>query len=127
MEYQFDKMVDLSGRAVQYPANNKKLPMICIAKNGSTFQAITGQRPYVEQQKHKRRFHEAEIVVEAKRPNPTVDWNNAMHEANTTFSKDCVKRFKRTVCFNSPDDADKFKNTLKQMLTNNIVMSQKIE
>jgi prophage antirepressor-like protein len=120
-----DKMVDLSGRAVQYPANNKKLPMICIAKNGTTFQAITGQRPYVEQQKHKRRFDEAEIIVETKRPNPTVDWNNAMHEANTTFSKDSVKRFKRTVNFESSEDADKFKNTLQQMLTNNIVISQK--
>nr|AIL25160.1 bro-c [Mamestra brassicae multiple nucleopolyhedrovirus] len=114
-----DKMVDLSDRAVQYPANEKKLPMICIAKNGTTFEAITGQRPYVEQQKHKRSFDEANIIVEEKRPNPVVDWNNAMHEASLTFNKDNVKRFKRSVYFDVPADADKFKNMLQQMLINN--------
>ncbi|AAM09198.1 BRO-e [Mamestra configurata nucleopolyhedrovirus A] len=114
-----DRMVDLSGRAVQYPANDKKLPMICIAKNNTTFQAITGQRPYVEQQKHKRSFDEADIIVEEKRPNPVVDWNNAMHEASLKFSKDNVKRLKRSVYFDLPADADKFKIMLQQMLTNN--------
>ncbi|WBB27293.1 BRO-D [Mythimna sequax nucleopolyhedrovirus] len=114
-----DKMVDLSDRAVQYPANEKKLPMICIAKNGTTFEAITGQRPYVEQQKHKRSFDQANIIVEEKRPNPVVDWNNAMHEASLTFSKDHVKRLKRSVYFDVPEDADKFKNMLQQMLVNN--------
>ncbi|ACI28785.1 BRO-C [Agrotis ipsilon multiple nucleopolyhedrovirus] len=111
-----DKMVDMSGRVVQYPANDKKLPMICIARNGNMFRAITGQRPYVERQKLKRLLDNDQIVVEAKRPNPTVDWNNAVHEVDTAYPKESVKRLKRALSFESSDDADKFSDTLHTML-----------
>ncbi|AUV65346.1 BRO-F [Alphabaculovirus myunipunctae] len=112
-----DRMVDLSCRAVQYPVDANKMPMLCIARSGNTFHAIAGQRPYVEQQK--RRFFDADIVVESKRPNPTLDWNNVVHEANVSFDKQRVKRFKRTLSFESGYDADKFKNTLQIMLSSN--------
>ncbi|AIZ48630.1 bro-a [Agrotis segetum nucleopolyhedrovirus B] len=116
-----DKMVDLSGRVVHYPVNDKKLPMICIARSGNTFHAITGQRPYVEQQKLKRHLDTHTIVVEAKRPNPTVDWNNAVHEVDTAFPKESVKRTKRTLSFESCKDADEFNNTLHNMLVGTTV------
>ena len=121
-----DKMVDLSGRVVHYPANDKKLPMICIARSGNTFQAITGQRPYVERQKLKRRLDTNKIVVEAKRPNPTVDWNNAVHEVDIAFPKESVKRTKRTLSFESCKDADEFNDTLHNMLVDTTVKCSNI-
>jgi prophage antirepressor-like protein len=115
-----DKMVDLSDRAVQYPANAKKLPTICVAKTGNTFYAITGQRSYVEQQKHKRRLADSDIIVNTKRPNPTVDWNNIMHEVCAVFDTANVKCSKRSLSFESSNSADKFKNMLQHMLSANV-------
>nr|AFS51988.1 DekiORF111 [Dendrolimus kikuchii nucleopolyhedrovirus] len=111
-----DRMVDLAGRAVQYPADQNKMPVLCVAQQGNAFSAITGQRAYVQQQKHKRGIDADRIVVEQTRPNPTLDWNNAMEHLRTEFDGERVKRRKREVLFESDEDARQFANRLKRML-----------
>nr|UIX56269.1 BRO-e [Hyphantria cunea nucleopolyhedrovirus]UIX56415.1 BRO-e [Hyphantria cunea nucleopolyhedrovirus] len=105
------KMVDLSGRAVQYPADERKHPVLCVARDGTTFTAIAGQKAYVQSQKHKRHIDAASVVAEATRPNPTVDWNNATHQLP-------AKKTKRAISFESEEDAQQFEARLKQLLNN---------
>jgi prophage antirepressor-like protein len=111
-----DKVVDLSDRAVEYPVNSNKLPVLCVAKDGKTFHAITGQKAYVERQKNKRNINDDSIVVEAKRPNPTVDWNNVVHRVQTQFDRAAVTRSSRSLSFESDENAERFSSTLKEML-----------
>ncbi|AIE47808.1 bro [Peridroma alphabaculovirus] len=120
-----DKMVDLSDRAVQYPQNANKVPVLCVARQGTTFEAITGQQPYVQRQKNKRSFAEANIVVESRRPNPIVDWNNAVYEADSAFGKNNVKRLKRSLYFDSSEDAALFEDRLKTMLQSRNLLNKK--
>ncbi|QDL57079.1 BRO-C [Dione juno nucleopolyhedrovirus] len=105
------KMVDLSGRAVQYPADERKQPVLCVARDGTTFTAIAGQKAYVQTQKHKRHIVAASVVAEAVRPNPTVDWNNATHQLP-------AKKSKRSISFESEEDAQQFEARIKQLLNN---------
>nr|AFS52017.1 DekiORF140 [Dendrolimus kikuchii nucleopolyhedrovirus] len=107
-----NKMVDLSERAVQYPADERKHPVLCVARDGTTFTAIAGQRTYVQQQKHKLNIGGGDIVLETKRPNPTVDWNNATHQVHAT------KRSKRSISFESQEDAQQFEDRIKYLLNN---------
>lgn len=111
-----EKVIDLSDRAVEYPVNEKKQPVLCIAKDeaGTTFTAIAGQRPYVDQQKSKRGITESNIVHESKRPNPQVDWNNATH--HITEQRVPVKRSKRSLSFESTEDAARFEERVQRML-----------
>ncbi|AKR14235.1 baculovirus repeated open reading frame c [Dasychira pudibunda nucleopolyhedrovirus] len=106
-----NKIVDLSGRAVQYPADERKHPVLCVARDGTTFTAIAGQKAYVQSQKHKRHIDAASVVLEATRPNPTVDWNNATHRLP-------AKRTKRAISFDSEEDARQFEERIKQLLQN---------
>nr|AQT27382.1 BRO-d [Bombyx mori] len=105
------KMIDLSDRAVQYPADKRKHPVLCVTRDGTTFTAITGQKTYVESQKHKRNIDAANIVVENIRPNPTVDWNNATDRLQS-------KRSKRSISFDSLEEAQQFENRIKYLLKN---------
>nr|AEZ36165.1 BRO-A1 [Autographa californica multiple nucleopolyhedrovirus] len=105
------KVVDLSDRAVQYPADKRKHPVLCVTRDGTTFTAITGQKTYVENQKHKRNINVANIVVENIRPNPTVDWNNATDRLQ-------AKRSKRSISFGSLEEAQQFENRIKYLLKN---------
>ncbi|AIU41290.1 bro-3 [Sucra jujuba nucleopolyhedrovirus] len=118
------KVVDLSGRAVQYPVDKKKQPVLCVAREGTTFHAITGQCSYVEKQKNKRGLSTNDIILETKRPNPTVDWNNVVHEADTNFDKNVLKKKKRSLSFDSEDDAQQFENKLKYLLNLDLVKKQ---
>ncbi|QVU21319.1 bro-a [Troides aeacus nucleopolyhedrovirus] len=105
------KVVDLSDRAVQYPADKRKHPVLCVTRDATTFTAITGQKTYVENQKHKRNIKVANIVVENIRPNPTVDWNNATDRLQ-------AKRSKRSISFGSLEEAQQFENRIKYLLKN---------
>nr|AQT27387.1 BRO-d [Bombyx mori] len=105
------KMIDLTDRAVQYPADKRKHPVLCVTRDGTTFTAITGQKTYVESQKHKRNIDAANIVVENIRPNPTVDWNNATDRLQS-------KRSKRSISFDSLEEAQQFENRIKYLLKN---------
>lgn len=116
-----DKIVDLSDRAVQYPVDERKQPTLCIAREGTTFHAITGQKPYVQQQKNKRNIDGAAIVLETKRPNPTLDWNNAVYEANLQFDKKSLKRNRRSLSFDSSEDAEQFETRIKHLINMDIV------
>lgn len=116
-----EKVIDLSDRAVEYPVSEKKQPVLCIAKDetGTTFTAIAGQKPYVEQQKSKRGINESNIVHESKRPNPQIDWNNATHQVNE--QKVPVKKSKRTLSFDSAEDAAQFEERVKHMFNSKII------
>ncbi|BAC67335.1 baculovirus repeated ORF [Adoxophyes honmai nucleopolyhedrovirus] len=105
------KVIDLSGRAVQYPADERKHPVLCVARDGTTFTAIAGQKAYVQNQKHKRNIDVTSIVAEITRPNPIIDWNNATHKYPIP-----AKRTKRTISFESENDAQQFENKIKQLL-----------
>ncbi|ACF05373.1 BRO B I [Adoxophyes orana nucleopolyhedrovirus] len=105
------KVIDLSGRAVQYPADERKHPVLCVARNGTTFTAFAGQKAYVQNQKNKRNIDAASIVAEITRPNPIIDWNNATHKYPIP-----AKRTKRTISFESENDAQQFENKIKQLL-----------
>ncbi|AGA16158.1 bro-a protein [Thysanoplusia orichalcea nucleopolyhedrovirus] len=107
-----NKIVDLSGRAVQYPADERKHPVLCVTRHGTTFTAITGQKTYVETQKHKRNINAANIVLENTRPNPTIDWNNVTDRMR-------AKRSKRSIYFDSLEDAQQFENKIKYLLNSN--------
>ncbi|AOT85599.1 bro-j [Cyclophragma undans nucleopolyhedrovirus] len=107
-----NKLMDLSERAVQYPADERKHPVLCVARDGTTFTAIAGQRTYVQTQKHKLNIGSDDIVLETKRPNPTVDWNNATYQVNA------AKRSKRSISFESRDDAQQFEDRIKYLLNN---------
>jgi prophage antirepressor-like protein len=115
------KVVDLSGRAVQYPVDKNKHPILCVAREGTTFHAIAGQHSYVAKQKNKRGLNNNDIVLETKRPNPTLDWNNAVHEADTNFDKNGLKKKKRSLGFDSEDDAQQFENKLKYLLNLDLI------
>ena len=105
------KVIDLSGRAVQYPEDERKHPVLCVTRDGTTFTAIAGQKAYVHNQKLKRKLSAADIVAETTRPNPTVDWTNATHRL-------AAKKSKRTVSFESEQDAQQFAIRIKQLLSN---------
>nr|AXE72331.1 hypothetical protein [Anticarsia gemmatalis multiple nucleopolyhedrovirus] len=105
------KVIDLSGRAVQYPEDERKHPVLCVTREGTTFTAIAGQKAYVHNQKLKRNLSAADIVAETTRPNPTVDWNNATHRL-------AAKKNKRTISFESEQDAQQFAARIKQLLNN---------
>ncbi|QBC76119.1 bro protein [Neophasia sp. alphabaculovirus] len=105
------KVIDLSGRAVQYPEDERKHPVLCVTRDGTTFKAIAGQKAYVHNQKLKRNLSAADIVAETTRPNPTVDWNNATHRL-------AAKKSKRTISFESEQDAQQFATRIKQLLNN---------
>nr|WHN38778.1 bro-d [Mamestra brassicae multiple nucleopolyhedrovirus] len=119
-----EKVIDLSDRAVEYPVSEKKQPILCIAKDqtGTTFTAIAGQRPYVEQQKNKRGINETNIVHESKRPNPQVDWNNATHQVSE--QKVPVKKSKRSLSFDSAEDAAQFEQRIKHMLNSKLIVKK---
>jgi prophage antirepressor-like protein len=118
------KVIDLSDRAVEYPVNEKKQPVLCIAKDniGTTFTAIAGQKPYVEQQKSKRGIDDSNIVHESKRPNPQVDWNNATHQVNE--QRVPVKKSKRTLSFDSVEDAVRFEERVRHMLNSKLIVKK---
>ncbi|AJD09299.1 baculovirus repeated namegeneORF [Condylorrhiza vestigialis mutiple nucleopolyhedrovirus] len=105
------KVIDLSGRAVQYPEDERKHPVLCVTRDGTTFTAIAGQKAYVHNQKLKRNLSAADIVAETTRPNPTVDWNNATHRL-------AAKKSKRSISFDSEQDAQQFAIRIKQLLNN---------
>ncbi|ALR71692.1 baculovirus repeated ORF [Anticarsia gemmatalis multiple nucleopolyhedrovirus] len=105
------KIIDLSGRAVQYPKDERKHPVLCVTRDGTTFTAIAGQKTYVHNQKLKRNLSAADIVAETTRPNPTVDWNNATHRL-------AAKKSKRSISFESEQDAQQFEIKIKQLLNN---------
>ncbi|ACH88636.1 BRO-E [Helicoverpa armigera multiple nucleopolyhedrovirus] len=119
-----EKVIDLSDRAVEYPVSEKKQPILCIAKDqtGTTFTAIAGQRPYVEQQKNKRGINEKNTVHESKRPNPQVDWNNATHQVSE--QKVPVKKSKRSLSFDSAEDAAQFEQRIKHMLNSKLIVKK---
>nr|QNH90602.1 bro-f [Mamestra configurata nucleopolyhedrovirus A]QNH90934.1 bro-f [Mamestra configurata nucleopolyhedrovirus A]UVZ34957.1 BRO-F [Melanchra picta nucleopolyhedrovirus]UVZ35128.1 BRO-F [Melanchra picta nucleopolyhedrovirus] len=119
-----EKVIDLSDRAVEYPVSEKKQPILCIAKDksGTTFTAIAGQRPYVEQQKNKRGINETNIVHESKRPNPQVDWNNATHQV--CEQRMPVKKSKRSLSFDSAEDAAQFEQRVKHMLNSKLIVKK---
>ncbi|AAM09230.1 BRO-f [Mamestra configurata nucleopolyhedrovirus A] len=119
-----EKVIDLSDRAVEYPVSEKKQPILCIAKDksGTTFTAIAGQRPYVEQQKNKRGINETNIVHESKRPNPQVDWNNATHQV--CEQRVPVKKSKRSLSFDSAEDAAQFEQRVKHMLNSKLIVKK---
>lgn len=120
-----EKVIDLSDRAVEYPVSDKKQPVLCIAKDetGTTFTAIAGQKPYVEQQKNKRGINESNIVHESKRPNPQIDWNNATHQVNE--QRVPVKKSKRSLSFDSAEDAAQFEERVKHMLNSKLIVKKK--
>ncbi|ABI13791.1 baculovirus repeated ORF-b [Anticarsia gemmatalis nucleopolyhedrovirus] len=105
------QVIDLSGRAVQYPEDERKHPVLCVTRDGTTFTAIAGQKAYVHNQKLKRNLSAADIVAETTRPNPTVDWNNATHRL-------AAKKSKRSISFESEQDAQQFEIKIKQLLNN---------
>ncbi|AXS67681.1 bro-a [Cryptophlebia peltastica nucleopolyhedrovirus] len=106
-----NKIMDLSDRAVQYPADERKHPVLCVARDGTTFTAIAGQKSYVHNQKQKRNIDEDNIVVETRRPNPTVDWNNATEQVSMP-----AKKSRRSISFDSPEDAQQFEDQIKQLM-----------
>ena len=114
-----DKLDDVSDRAVRYPEDTKKMPMICIAKNDNNFEVITGQQSYIKREKLKRKFDDYEIVVESKRPNPMLDWVHVTKSVIEEFTKDSMKRTKRSLSFDSAEDADRFKGAIQKMFKSN--------
>nr|AQQ80186.1 hypothetical protein [Lymantria dispar multiple nucleopolyhedrovirus] len=106
-----DAAMDLSSRAVQYPADERKHPVLCVARDGTTFHGIAGQRRYVQSQKRKLGVKDDDLVLETRRPNPALDWTNATHTTSA------VKRSKRSITFDSPEDAQLFEDTIKYLLS----------
>nr|AHC69617.1 BRO-N [Lymantria dispar multiple nucleopolyhedrovirus] len=107
-----DAAMDLSSRAVQYPADERKHPVLCVARDGTTFHGIAGQRRYVQSQKRKLGVKDDDLVLETRRPNPALDWTNATHTTSGA-----VKRSKRSITFDSPEDAQLFEDTIKYLLS----------
>nr|ACA02626.1 BRO-A [Spodoptera frugiperda multiple nucleopolyhedrovirus]ADV91302.1 bro [Spodoptera frugiperda multiple nucleopolyhedrovirus]AFH59094.1 bro [Spodoptera frugiperda multiple nucleopolyhedrovirus]QED40269.1 BRO-A [Spodoptera frugiperda multiple nucleopolyhedrovirus]QRN46181.1 BRO [Spodoptera frugiperda multiple nucleopolyhedrovirus] len=112
-----DKLDDVSERVVQYPADDTKMPMICIAKNNNDFEVIVGQQKYVRAQKLKRKFYNYEIIVESKRPNPMLDWTNVTQSLKNEFSEESLKKKSRSLSFTDSEDAERFKTAIQKMLT----------
>nr|AMO27609.1 BRO-K [Lymantria dispar multiple nucleopolyhedrovirus] len=106
-----DAAMDLSSRAVQYPADERKHPVLCVARDGTTFHGIAGQRRYVQSQKRKLGVKDDDLVLETRRPNPALDWTNATHTTSA------VKRSKRSITFDSPEEAQLFEDTIKYLLS----------
>ncbi|UOQ18885.1 BRO-F [Olene mendosa nucleopolyhedrovirus] len=106
-----DKAMDLAGRAVQYPTDERKHPVLCVARDGTTFTAIAGQRSYVQSQKRKLGIEHENLVLETKRPNPALDWTNATHKTSA------VKKSKRSISFDSSKEAQLFEDAIKYLLS----------
>lgn len=103
-----DKIMDLSSRAVKYPDDERKHPVLCVARDGTTFTAIAGQKAYVQTQKLKRNINAVNVVAEDIRPNPTIDWNNVTNRVP-------AKKSKRTISFESEDEAQQFESRIKEL------------
>ncbi|AIE47841.1 bro [Peridroma alphabaculovirus] len=115
------RVVDLSQRAVVYPVDEKKMPVLCVSQMNRSFHVITGQRSYVTAQKNKIGIPESTIIVEKRRPNPKLDWNNAVH-AMARHSG--VKRMHALILCDTDDTAEQFAKKLKDIVDDNINTTQ---
>ncbi|QEI03449.1 BRO-A [Spodoptera cosmioides nucleopolyhedrovirus] len=110
-----DKLDDVAERAVKYPVDNKKVPMICIARKDNNFEVITGQQHRIQREKLKRGFNNLDIIVETKRPNPMLDWMYVTESVKEQFPKNALKRGSRCLSFEKSDDAERFDSAIKKM------------
>ncbi|AXU41670.1 BRO-A [Spodoptera eridania nucleopolyhedrovirus] len=110
-----DKLDDVAERAVKYPADDKKVPMICIGRKDNNFEVITGQQHRIQREKLKRGFNNLNIIVETKRPNPMLDWMYVTQSVKKDFPKESLKRGKRSLSFENSDDAERFDSVVKKM------------
>ncbi|AAZ38289.1 BRO-D [Agrotis segetum nucleopolyhedrovirus A] len=117
-----EKMVDLSDRAVEYPSNEKKLPILCVMQDGTKFHAITGQKQYVQAQKNKRNIDERTIILEKKRPNPTMDWSKAVETVARTRG---VKKSHRSIECGLPERVEEFAKRIKLLFDKHSIANKK--
>lgn len=110
-----DKLDDVNERAVKYPADDNRVPMICIGRKDNDFAVITGQQNHIRREKLKRGFENLNIIVETKRPNPLLDWMYVTQMIKEDFPQESLKRGKRCLSFEKSDDAEKFDSKVKKI------------
>ncbi|AHD25529.1 bro [Choristoneura murinana nucleopolyhedrovirus] len=111
----YNSLLELSERAVQYPAKSHQTPMLCVAREFNCLRAITGQKVHVA--KMKRELSKAaELVIDLVRPNPQVDFNNFVNHVETKFGEKVRVRNKRNLVFETEDDAIKVAAMFKSLV-----------
>ncbi|BBU37520.1 baculovirus repeated orf protein [Choristoneura diversana nucleopolyhedrovirus] len=111
----YNSLLELSERAVQYPAKSHQTPMLCVAREFNCLRAITGQKVHVV--KMKRELSKAaELVIDLVRPNPQVDFNNFVNHVETKFGEKVRVRNKRNLVFETEDDAIKVAAMFKSLV-----------
>nr|WHM28342.1 bro-a [Dasychira pudibunda nucleopolyhedrovirus] len=111
----YASLLEMSERAVQYPAKGHQTPMLCVAREFNCLRAITGQKVHVT--KMKRELTDAaELVIDAMRPNPQVDLNNFVNRVESEFGEKVRLRNKRNLVFKTEDDAIKMAAMFKSLL-----------
>lgn len=115
IEQLLDRMVELSERAVQYPAKKHQMPMLVVAREINSIRAITGQRIHVAK-KRRDLASDADVIIDAVRPNPQVDFNNIVNEVETVFGDRVRARNKRNMVFETEDDAIEVATMCKSLL-----------
>ncbi|QYC92708.1 Baculovirus repeated ORF 7 [Trabala vishnou gigantina nucleopolyhedrovirus] len=109
------RVMDVSERAVDYPARAAKEPTLCVVKEGKRYFAITGQRPYVDKVKRKRLVSDDRVVLDSRRPNPNVDWNNLRDKVRRALNEETYTCVNREVDFESTQDSDYFESEVKKL------------
>lgn len=118
----YNSLLELSERAVQYPAKSHQTPMLCVAREFNCLRAITGQKVHVAKMKREL-SNAAELVIDLVRPNPQVDFNNFVNHVETKFGEKVRVRNKRNFVFKTEDDAIEVAAMFKSLLTKKGKMS----
>ncbi|BBD51406.1 baculovirus repeated orf [Samia ricini nucleopolyhedrovirus] len=100
----FKSLMEMADRAVQYPAKSHQTPMLCVAREFNCVRAITGQKVHVAKMKREL-AGAAEVVIDSVRPNPQVDFNNIVNCVEAEFGDRVRARNKRSLVFETEDDA----------------------
>ncbi|AGR56929.1 BRO-D [Choristoneura occidentalis alphabaculovirus] len=100
----YNSLLEMSERAVQYPAKSHQTPMLCVAREFNCLRAITGQKVHVAKMKREL-SNAAELVIDLVRPNPQLDFNNFVNYVETKFREKVRIRNKRNLVFETENDA----------------------
>ncbi|QWO71603.1 BRO [Orgyia pseudotsugata single capsid nuclopolyhedrovirus] len=101
------RLVDTADCSVEYPSDEVANLYLYVTRRGKTFAATTGQKSHIENCK-KRII--GRVLVEAKRPNPQLEWNGIAAWAQRESG--AIRRKHKRLSFKSNEAADRFESEL---------------